>query len=249
VSQASVSRLETGKVTPSVATLEKILDALEAPNSTRARMLDHLHALLSELSSWDSVVRTGLRRKQEEVRKLEAASKTIRTFQAALIPGLLQTASYAERILTLAGERWGGASDIEAAVAARLQRQGLLMDTSKTFDFVVMEPVFRGRICPAAVMATQLERLIHVAGLPNVNLAILPSDAEMPAVPLNSFVQFDDRLVIVETFTNELVLRDPRDVGVYMRTFEDFRAASLNRRSTQAKLRQILADLRAKGSD
>jgi len=248
VSQASVSRLETGKVTPSVATLEKILDALEAPKSTRARTLDHLHALLSELSSWESVVRTGLRRKQEEVRKLEAASKTIRIFQAALVPGLLQTASYAERVLTLAGERWGGAPDIEAAVAARLQRQSLLMDTSKILDFVVMEPVLRARICPAGAMATQLERLIHIAGLPNVHLVILPCDAEMPAVPLNSFVLFDDRLVIVETFTNELVLRDPRDVGVYVRTFEGFRAASLSGRGAQARLRQILADHRAKAS-
>jgi hypothetical protein len=189
-----------------------------------------------------------MRRKQEQVRKLEAASKTIRIFQTALVPGLLQTALYAERVLTLAGERWGGASDIEEAVAARIQRQGLLMDTSKAFGFIVLEPVLRARICPADVMATQLERLIHVTGLPNVDLAILPCDAELPAVPLNSFVLFDDRLVIAETFTNELVLRDPRDLGVYVRIFEGFRAASVSGRAAEALLRKILADHRGKAS-
>jgi hypothetical protein len=231
-------------VTPTVATLEKVLDALQAPKRTRVKTLDHLHSLLSELSSWEAVVRTGLRRKQEEVRKLEAASTTIRIFQPALVPGLLQTAAYADRVLTLAAARWGGAPDIPQTVSVRMERQGVLMDTSKSFDFVVTEAALRWRICPPDLMTDQLDRVAAVSRFANVDLRVLPFGADVPAVPLNSFVLFDDRLAIVETFTNELVLHDPRDLAVYAQAFEAFRDSALSGDEARALLERVATDYR-----
>lgn len=246
VGQATISRIETGKVVPSLETLQKLLDGLEAPRRTRARLLDQLRTLQSELSSWEAVVRTGLRRKQDEVRKLETASSVIRIFQPALVPGLLQTARYAERVLTLAVSRWGGGADVPGAVTGRLERQGILMDTSKTFGFVVTEAALRWRIGPADVMVEQLQRLASVSRLPNLDLAVLPLDGEVPAVPLNAFVLFDDRHAIVETFTTELVLRDLRDIAVLLRSFEAFRAAALNGDAARDLLERVADDHRRK---
>ncbi|MGH2690787.1 MAG: Scr1 family TA system antitoxin-like transcriptional regulator, partial [Actinomycetota bacterium] len=114
LNQATISRIETGTIVPRARTLERLLDALDAPRGVRMKLSDLLHALHSELSSWDSIVRSGMRRKQEQVRKIEAESSVLRVFQPAMIPGLLQTADYARKVFEEVGSTHT-ADDVEAA--------------------------------------------------------------------------------------------------------------------------------------
>lgn len=58
---------------------------------------------------------------------LEAIATSVRTFQAQLVPGLLQTADYA-RAVTVASQHSQEADEIEQFVAARLARQERLKD-------------------------------------------------------------------------------------------------------------------------
>ena len=46
------------------------------------------------------------------------------------------------------------------------------------------------------------------------------SPAEVLASPLNIFVIYDDRLVVVELFSGEVVLRDPRDIEYHGNVFD-----------------------------
>ena len=75
-----------------------------------------------------------------------------------VIPGLLQTAGYARAIMTQVADLWG-TNDIDATVEARMRRQEVLYDQSKTFEFVITEAALRMLPCPPQVMLGQLDRL------------------------------------------------------------------------------------------
>lgn len=49
----------------------------------------------------------------------------------------------------------------------------------------------------------------------------------MPDFPMTCFSLHDDRLVIAETFHSEVTTRDPKDVQIYVDTFERFAEVAL----------------------
>jgi hypothetical protein len=91
---------------------------------------------------------------QDNYNQLVAESQVNRHFETVYVPGLLQTPDYARRILTEMVElRDLNMSDVDAAVASRMQRQQLLYDTSKRFEFLLAEPVLRWLLCPPTLCA------------------------------------------------------------------------------------------------
>ena len=71
-------------------------------------------------------------------------------------------------------------------------------------------------------MFTQFEHIATLSRLRNVTVSLIPWAVRLPDVPSNAFVLFDDRLVTVETFSGELVLRDPRDIALHIELLEQF---------------------------
>lgn len=191
-------------------------------------------------------MRAGMKRKQEQVRRLEAKAGEIRVFQPAMIPGLLQTAAYVRRVFEEVSEA-RGASDIHEAVAARIERQKILLDDTKRFGFIVTEGALRWAYASPNAMAAQLEHMASLSRLVNIDLAVIPLMAPVPIVPENPFVIFDASLVTVETFANELVLRDPHDVALYRRAFDTLRACSIDGDAARALLTKVAEDYRALG--
>lgn len=194
-------------------------------------------------------MRAGMKRKQEQVRRLEARAGEIRVFQPAMIPGLLQTAAYVRHVFREVSEA-RGATDIDEAVAARIERQKILLDDTKRFGFVVTEGALRWAYVSPEVMAAQLEHMASLSRLANIDLAVIPLMAPVPIVPENPFVIFDSGLVTVETFASELVLRDPHDIALYLRAFETLRTCAIvadAARTLLAEVAEVAEDYRALG--
>ncbi|HEU5426476.1 MAG TPA: helix-turn-helix transcriptional regulator [Actinocrinis sp.] len=221
MSQTKISRIETGKVLPSVIDVERILQALEVPEQVAHGLLDEARRANVDYASWRAYARIGLWQKQTEIKALEAASSVVRQFLPAIPSGLLQTPDYARLTLTPAVKS-GPARDVERAVHARLDRQEVLRDPARRFVFLMPEHAVRWRRAPLAVMADQVRHMIQLSALPNVEIAIIPQDAEVLSAPLNGFVLYDDRLVVIELFSGEVVLRDPRDITHHDHLFEYF---------------------------
>lgn len=70
------------------------------------------------------------------------------------------------------------------------------------------------------MLRAQLDRLLTLAELDTVELAVLPFSARLPIAPSNGFWIFDDSLVLVETLSAELNLRDAEDIAIYGKVFE-----------------------------
>jgi hypothetical protein len=143
----------------------------------------------------------------------------IRNFQVAYVPGLLQVPGYARRVLTEIRElHRAEVDDVDDAVGRRLERQRLLYDTTKQFEFVVTEAVLRWRLCPTAVMRAQLDRLQTAIDLPNVRFGIVPFERELATTPQTAFALFDD-IAKIETPLGEST-HTGEEAAFYVRLME-----------------------------
>lgn len=227
MSQSKISRIESGKVLPAVAEVERILQGLESvPPDVARDLLSLARAANVDYVSARSAARVGIWRRQAEIKALCESSSVVRHFLPVMPSGLLQTAEYARNALTPAIEG-NPARDIDRAVNARLDAQDALNDETRAFHFLLTEQAVRLKRAPSSVMADQLRHMSEVSRRPNVDLAILPSSAPVGAGPLNIFVVYDERLVTVEMFSGTVALREYRDVSYHLNVFDYFRERAL----------------------
>ncbi|MFJ8161836.1 helix-turn-helix domain-containing protein [Streptomyces sp. NPDC096136] len=105
---------------------------------------------------------------------MEDVATRIRTWQLALVPGLLQTADYI-RALGVSSDSWTHPDEIEEMVATRTKRQARLWgDKPLEFHAVIWEAALRQEIGGRDVMRAQLDHLVAMAELPNVHVQVLP---------------------------------------------------------------------------
>ena len=234
LSQPKVSRIETGRSLPN---LDEVMAWARATAASEPE-LGELAALVEQVAtsaiSWRILHRLGLAGKQQEIKQLERQARRITTFQPVMVPGLLQIAEYARRVIEMAYQP----GDIGRAVAGRLERQTVLYDQTKHFDFLITESALRWWPGPAELMRAQLDRLVSVASLPNVYLSIVPT-GEAPIPFLHPFVVWElegETLVTVETYSAELTIQESQDVARYHEVLDRLR---LTARAEEAAIRAI----------
>ncbi|MDW6061487.1 helix-turn-helix transcriptional regulator [Streptomyces sp. FXJ1.4098] len=221
MSQTKISRIETGCLLPSVIDVECILAALNVPPDAADELLKLARRANVDYTAWRTYARVGLYQKQSELRALEGTARLMRHFLPAIPTGLLHVREYAEQTLSKTVHS-DPARDVQRAVQARMERQAILDDPARSFVFLLTEQAVRWRIAAPEVMAAQAKHMAHVSERPNVEIAIIPQSAQVPGIPLHVFVVYDDRLVTVELFSGEIVLRDPRDVSHHIDLFSFF---------------------------
>lgn len=237
MSNPKLSKIENGHVAPTVADVERILTALEVSAEVKSEYMAVARAQATEATAWRLFRRMGYHRKQEQIRALENSMKLLRLFQPSLVPGLLQTPEYIRAVL---GRKDLSEDQLSRTVGARIERQAVLYDASKTLRFIVTEPVLRWLILPPPMMAGQLDRIISVSRLPNVDVRVVLLGRPQKDVPGHSFVIRDDRVVTVETTHAELMVTDPRDVSLYVEKFDRFASTAV----TGGDMRSMLSDIR-----
>ncbi|WP_241561754.1 MULTISPECIES: helix-turn-helix domain-containing protein [unclassified Streptomyces] len=241
MSQTKISRIETGRALPTVIDVERILAALSVPGTVATEIIALARQANVDYASWRAYARTGLHRKQAELQALESSSGEVRHFLPAVPTGLLHIREYATETLSATVE--GSAKrDVARAVQARMDRQAILDDTSRTFWFLMTEQAVRWRRANAEVMAAQCRHMAEVARKPQVHIGIVPQSVQVPAIPMNIFVVYDRRLVTVELFSGEVVLRDPQDVQFHRNLFDLFWSYSVTGERLTALLEELASE-------
>ncbi|MGH3739070.1 MAG: helix-turn-helix domain-containing protein [Micromonosporaceae bacterium] len=242
MSQSKVSRIENGRLLPSVLDVELLLRALAVDEDTRAELQGLAQVANAEYQDIRETVRRGLHHRQRELAAQEADATRMRHFLPALITGLLQTPDYLR-----AGMRTAvppTSRDPAKAIALKLERQAVLHDGRKSWDFLLTEQAVRWKFCTPDIMAEQIDHLIAVSQLPNVSVGIIPLSAQIAQGAMSTFVIYDARLVTVELFTGLLVLRDPRDVEHYANLFDYFSSHALWANDAHTVLHGVAQDFR-----
>jgi len=225
LSQSKISRLETGKLLPTSGDVESIAAALDLPYQIRDELSDEVQQLRTEVTSWRRHARKGLSTKQKAVREQERETTLLRGFQPVLVPGLLQLPEYARSVFTASW--WSSPVDVGKAVANRIERQAILYEHDRQFEFILTEAALRHTLCSPAVMQAQVGHLITMTRMGNVRLGVIPFDRLLPANPMHPFWLYDARMVSFETFSGETLLRDERDVRLYTQIFAQFGSVAL----------------------
>jgi transcriptional regulator with XRE-family HTH domain len=239
---SKVSRLENGRQTATVADVQAWTSATGVRPETRDQLIEDLRSLRVEYASWQRQLRSGFAPRQRVSRLLEDSTTTVRNLQTAVVPGLLQTPDYARALFRGLAAVYGP-RDVEAAVRERIRRQEVLYEPDRDYRFLITESALRMRHCPPGVQRAQLDRLLVLAGLETVQIAVLLWTTELPTTPEHNFVMFDDRLVLVETINAELSIRDAEDIALYARLFEMYWDVAAKDEQASAEITRIALDL------
>ncbi|SCL31695.1 hypothetical protein GA0074692_3160 [Micromonospora pallida] len=142
----------------------------------RAQVAALLGKEITEL--WPDVVR---RREPVWFRpwtEIEREAVSLRSFELAWVPGLLQTEAYARA--TLAAEALTPA-EVDDLVAARLARQAILHRARPPLFVAVIDELALRRTAGGdrAMMREQCEHLVRCAALPSVQIHVVPADVGM----------------------------------------------------------------------
>jgi transcriptional regulator with XRE-family HTH domain len=231
VSQSTVSRIERGDSVPSIRQVNTWTEAAGASDDKRALLASLAEIAVNEVTTHRArLAEGGLAAVQDSVHDLEQTARMLRHFQPGIIPGLLQTAEYARRILTFADP----AADIGQAIAARLARQQSLYEPGRSCVLLLTEAALRFRPPgPREVLTGQLDHLAATVTLEAISFGVIPADAEMHAIIRCGFILYEDRIddqppfAFVETPHASLTASDPADVAVYQSQLEAFRRSAV----------------------
>lgn len=159
---------------------------------------------------------------------LEAEARSIRTFEALAIPGLLQTEEYARAVI-----RSGGIADedeIDRRVQARMIRKQVLAAPDAPLYWAIIDEAALRKVGPG--LTGQLQYLLD-AQKPTVGIQVLP-DASGPHAALTApfvvldFPEPDPSVVYVDTGSDELYLEKPPHLDRYENLWRHIQATALS---------------------
>jgi transcriptional regulator with XRE-family HTH domain len=244
VGQPTVSKVETGRMVPSVDVLDRLSRALGLDDSTAREVRELLHAVMAapgvDQQADDATPNAGST-VDDEVR----SAQLVRSFQCVVLPALLQTAEYARHVFASVPNSAPDA--VGRAVAARIERQSVLYEPGRESVFVLTEAVLRTWPGTAALMLAQLDRLLAVESLDTVRLGVIPWRRRVPVLPRHGFTLCDKRAVVVETFDRERVSADSAELAAYEETFARFEEAAVFGDEVRELLLRSMADFRSLG--
>ncbi|MCQ4083723.1 helix-turn-helix domain-containing protein [Streptomyces sp. RB6PN25] len=229
-SKHTVASIELGRRMPDPVFVERAEEALGNTGALR-KAVRHI-ARQPGLASW-------FRRWA----RLEAGAITLYTYECRLIPGLLQTEAYAR---TLFEHRLPPLSDedIDAQLAARLERQRLLTERPHTaFSFILDEHLFLRRTGGEDVTRELIDHILQVATKRNAEIQVLPLSRGVHA-GLNGPIQ------LLETSENRWFgysegqesgqfVPDPKTISVLQMRYAKLRSQALTPEDSRGLLQRM----------
>jgi hypothetical protein len=182
--------------------------------------------------------------------ELEAQAESVRICHPGIIPGPLQTATYAREIISrsaTAGER----HTTEMLVNIRIARQEVLTRQQRPVDFhaLVPEAALHARFeTGPALMRDQIRKLLDMSELPNVTLQLLPLTTH-PAYGSDgalTVLGFHHPWLPIGSVDNQLGgshTEDPTDVGFLVREFNHIASVAFSADRTREVLNEHLEGL------
>ncbi len=244
-SPAKISRIENGIVSVRVVDLRLLLDRYGDQDQEHRAYLERLARESNKRGWWQDYDDT-IPPYYADFIGLETDASYIKTWEATIVPGLLQTPEYARAVM-LANPAMISPDKLENFISIRHERQARLeQDTTVRLDAVIWEAALITTVGSDEVQRGQLDRLLELMDRPNISVQVLPLEAGDKASMSGSFVMFSfgrERsvsTVFVENLTSSQYLERDQELRGYTLVFDALRSAALSPAASAARIRQRL---------
>jgi len=239
-SPSKISRYERAKTGLKPREVERLLDYYKVKGEKRAALL--ALAEDAQQKGWWEEYSSSLPEAYQEYIGLEHEASHISIWHVDVVPGLLQTEGYARHIITSYGKVEPVTPPaIGRLVRVRMRRQQVLDRDGLQVLLVLDESILRRRIGSPAVMYEQLSRLAAESERDNIDIRILPLDAQHTVFG-ESFVIFGfgvdgetslQDVVSTEQLKSGFILEGERDTYLHRLAFEALTDSSLSREKSR----------------
>lgn len=238
--------------------VSKIENGVQAPGDADIRVWcrecraeDEVPDLLASLRSVESAYKEFRRESRTGMKRVVGPhtparydrTSVFRIYEHNVVPGLFQTPAYCAAMVSFWTKFLEAPDDVEAAVAARMERQQVLYRRGAKFVVVLEEQALRTFFDTAETQLGQLDRILSVMSLPSVSLGIVPLMTERVAVGSTGFWIFDEALVAVETPTASISIDRPGEVSLYLRMFEALKGPARTGAAARRLILQVMHEL------
>jgi hypothetical protein len=243
--------LEIGRTIPTDEDLDR-LDQILQPPPDEVLAWRALVVAAKERAWWDTYSQLVMPDDSRRYIGLEWGASEMRSFDALVIHGLMQTTAYSEWMLRYGGLVARPTELVEKLLEVRQRRWDLLLsDDPVAMDAVLDEAALRRVIGPPEVMRNQLLHLVELASLPHVTLRVIPFAAGAHAgmsgsFSLMSFGHPGDGIVYIEGPGQVAFLEGEKDRLRYSQTFDSLIERALSPEESQAMLRSVAVGFGAK---
>ncbi|MGY3202438.1 helix-turn-helix domain-containing protein [Streptomyces sp. TE5632] len=250
--QTRVSRIETGHVTARPLEIRAMLDAYGVSDPEVRQKLEGL-ARQSKRRGWWLEHAAHLRADYLDHIALEDDATYIREWQPVLVPGLLQTPSYAEAI-SKESPHYISPDRIAQLGKVRESRQAKIEEGRATYSTILGESVIAHPLVDVEIHQEQLATILEIGKRKNVTVQVLPFSAGVLGAVTSAFSAFSfDSEPTVEAVTLEnlrgtSVLEGPEDLTAYANMYDLLRSSALAPEASAKLIRGILRSLKEDAS-
>jgi transcriptional regulator with XRE-family HTH domain len=176
----------------------------------------------------------------------EREAVRIHGWELGTVPGLLQTEDYA-RALTRSGRPKDSEDEIDGLVAARMERQEILVgEAAPLLWYVLDESALRHAVGGPAVMRRQLDRLLDVTDTPGIVVQALPFTADNHAGaggPISVY-EFDasPSICYTECYGGGRIVEGREEVANLMTVVNLIRASALSARDSRELIHRVKSE-------
>lgn len=182
----------------------------------------------------------------EEYLDLERTALALSFFANQVLPGLLQTESYARAVFHSRVPTFS-AEEIDNHVSNRLERQEILRrQLPPTTSFIISESVVLAPLGGAVVHEQTLRHLRVCADLPGITLQVMPLTRATHAALDGPFILLEtpdyQRIAYTESQRGSQLISDPDEISILAQRYAMLRTQALNTEETTDLLDRLLGE-------
>lgn len=229
-SPSKVSRMETGQRGATLRDVRDLCDLYGVSDTAERERLMNLAREGKQQGWWQSYP---LDDYFSPYVGLETDAISIKYYQSTVMPGLLQTASYARAVHEVVVQPKLSPERIDELVKVRLTRQNVLeRDPPTVISAIIDEAVLHRVVGGPAVMAAQLDRLAELTSRANITMQVITFGAGAHGAMESTFNILDftsvPSVVYVEGLVGFIYLDRPQDVARYQEVFAHLQGKALS---------------------
>lgn len=182
----------------------------------------------------------------ERYMDLEREALALSWFENQVLPGLLQTESYARAVFRTDVPALGE-EEISKRVSMRMDRIEILhRPEPPTASFIISEAVLMDRLGGERVYLDTLRRLRECTEVPGITVQVMPLGRHTHAGLSGPFILLEtpehQRLAYTETQRGSQLISAPDDVSILERKYAMLRTQALNTEETRGLLDRLLGE-------